>query len=100
MRLAAEYLVDVMLSNEYCHDPRSTDLMENPVEDPQAPSISTADRIEFTHLASVSHFYEAGWWDQNDRSRRLFKEVDANWLFFYPLAHHIASVPLSVTVKL
>lgn len=94
MRVTAEYLVGKETSKQYFHYPEST---EHPRLDPK--SVSTIDRFEYTHFISVSNVYETELWrNLRHGKRRPFKEIDANWLFFYALKHHIVSASSDMTV--
>ncbi|KAH8976881.1 hypothetical protein EDB86DRAFT_2864191, partial [Lactarius hatsudake] len=48
---------------------------------------------EVLHLGQISSLYNARHWSTlTDGQNRLFKEHDANWLFFYTIANHILSL--------
>ncbi|KAH8979252.1 hypothetical protein EDB92DRAFT_2118863 [Lactarius akahatsu] len=48
---------------------------------------------EVLHLGQISSLYKARHWSTlTDGQNRLFKEHDANWLFFYTIANHIHSL--------
>ncbi|KAI9459836.1 hypothetical protein BJY52DRAFT_1264037 [Lactarius psammicola] len=60
-------------------------------------SFPTVDRLEILHLGYISSLYRAKIWDQEKGNSRLFKEHDANWLFFYPIADHFESLPSNIS---
>lgn len=57
------------------------------------------NRHELHHLIYVSSV-NARWWaslrEETHVNRLPFKEPDANWLLFYPIAEHIESLPSNV----
>lgn len=93
MRAAAKYWVGEVASMEYF------DYSMESTENPQ--SISAINQIERNHLGLVSNVNEAELWNKEKIGNgRLFNIDDANWLFFYPFAHHLESASSNVTVKL
>ncbi|KAI9443625.1 kinase-like domain-containing protein [Lactarius indigo] len=49
--------------------------------------------MHFIHIVSV----DATSWDSlTEANRRPFKECDANWFFFYAIAHHIKFLPSNI----
>ncbi|KAN0127875.1 hypothetical protein V8E53_014322 [Lactarius tabidus] len=100
MRQAAECWVGEAASKQYFGDPHSTS------EPPwttffDLPESSTIGQIECNHFGFVSAAYNVRSWSHfRDQSKRLFKEEEANCLFFYPLRHYFSSVSSSVTVKM
>ncbi|KAH8977764.1 hypothetical protein EDB92DRAFT_693795 [Lactarius akahatsu] len=56
---------------------------------------------EVIHVGQISSLYFGEHWElRNDGNTRLFKECDANWLFFYTIALQIKSRPSSITPRL
>ncbi|KAH9052933.1 hypothetical protein EDB83DRAFT_2265766 [Lactarius deliciosus] len=52
---------------------------------------------EVIHLGQISSLYWGEHWKiRNNGNTRLFKECDANWLFFFPIARQIKSRPSSI----
>ncbi|KAH9168836.1 hypothetical protein EDB89DRAFT_1559152 [Lactarius sanguifluus] len=52
---------------------------------------------EVVHLGQISSLYSAKYWETGkNKKTRLFNEDDANWLFFYTIAHYIDSHPSSI----
>lgn len=49
------------------------------------------DQFELGHLSYISHI-PAGLWDMRRSVSKLFKENDANWLFFFFVARHFESL--------
>ncbi|KAH9041678.1 kinase-like domain-containing protein [Lactarius pseudohatsudake] len=58
-----------------------------------ANASAVVDEEEVIHLSQISSLYKAKYWEprQHGRGTRLFKEKDANWLFFFIIADHIDS---------
>ena len=54
-------------------------------------SESGPDQFEVGHLIHIS-LIPAGLWDTTKSVPRLFKENDANWLFFFFIARHFESL--------
>ena len=54
-------------------------------------SESGPDQSELGHLSYIS-LVPAGLWDTTKSVSKLFKESDANWLFFFFIARHFESL--------
>ena len=67
-----------------------------------------ADRLEVKHAVNLTSVDGPMSWNiSDDGRRRLFKDLDAGWLFFFPFAYHCRSFPNTgsdgtpkITVKL
>ena len=64
--------------------------------------ISVVDYLEFNHIAyisSVDGVKSVKLWAKNhEGATKLFKEADANWLYFYLIAYHLQSHPSNLTI--
>jgi hypothetical protein len=83
---------------------------QGPSSETQEPSSESSGsfvgRLEVQHAIALTSFEGPMLWALPDNGqRRLFKELDANWLFFFTFAHHCGSLSLNdatpkITVKL
>lgn len=95
MRQTAELWVGKALSMQYFHYPTTIfNLPESSTSSTRIPApLTPVNQIERNHFGFVSTVYDARVWSQiRDGPRRLFKAVDANNIFFYPLARYFSSV--------
>lgn len=61
---------------------------------PSSGSTPVADQLEVAHVAHISSVDGMMSWEMLRRGhRRPFKEAQANWLFFFTIAHHIELLP-------
>lgn len=64
--------------------------------DDSSRSFPIADRLEVNHAITLSSVGTKLWNTSNDGNRRLFKDCDANWLFFYSIACHFETLPSNI----
>ena len=92
MRSAVEMLIGATTSKSYFE-------LEQSMTD-SSESIPVVGHLEFNHIAytaSVDGIKSIKLWaNSHEGTTTIFKESDANWLFFYSFAHHLESHPLNI----
>lgn len=97
MRGSVETVVGATTSKSYFQ------LEQSMADSPE--SIPVVSQSEFNHIAHISSVDGVKLWaTMNEGNRRIFKEADALWLFFYFIGHHLESHPsrekANITVRL
>ena len=97
--MGAETLMGPALFREYfdCSAKEPSGETEEPSSETEESSGSFVGRLEVKHAIALTSFEGTILWAiPANAKRRLFKELDANWLFFFIFAHHCGSLSSNI----